>query len=91
MANETKTRAEAAARQFRLAGKLRRKRPIDFSETALNPLRAEKAQEEGERLLKIPEPLTGAATTELVPIPAADERLTRRVCSSSGRWPNPND
>ena len=44
-------RAEAAAQKFREAEKLERKRPIDFSEQALNPLYAERAREEADRLL----------------------------------------
>lgn len=56
--------------------RLERKRPLDFSETALNPLYAEQAREEGHRLLTPPEALTGHAGTELVPTPTSDERLT---------------
>ena len=63
----TATRAEAAARKFREADKLERRRPIDWSERALNPLHAQRARDEGERLMAAPEALAGDPSTELVP------------------------
>ena len=69
---QTASRAEAAARKLREAEHLERRRPIDWSEAALNPLHAERIRQEGERLLAAPERLTGDATTELVPTDEAE-------------------
>ena len=68
--------AEEATRLFGEAERLERKRPIDFSAATLNPLEAERLREKGKQLLARPSDLTGTAETELVPTPAADERLT---------------
>jgi hypothetical protein len=58
--------AEAASRKLREAEKLEKRKAIDWSDTALNPLYAERAREEGEHLLAAPEHLVGDKSTELV-------------------------
>jgi hypothetical protein len=65
-------RAVEAARLFREADRLRRKRPIDISEMSLNPHLANEAEERAHQLMARPQTLAGRATMEMVERPAPD-------------------
>lgn len=88
--SEIAERAETANHKFREAERLERRRPVDWSERALNPLNASRAREEGERLLAAPEQLEGHATTELVPAnePDAPGSQARLCLLETLREPN---
>lgn len=76
--SDVKERAEEALRKFRKADRLSRKRPIDWSESVLNPIEAARERDEGERLLAAPAALTGAAHTELLATPEPEKPLSQR-------------
>jgi hypothetical protein len=61
--------AELAAHELRQAERQARRRAVDMRE-------AERAREDGERLLQAPTHLIGDASLELVPAPAASEALS---------------
>jgi hypothetical protein len=77
MPSTTAKRAKEAERKLREANKLDKRRSVDWSDAALKPLYAQRAREEGERLLAAPEGLVGSAATELVSPREADEDNTR--------------
>jgi hypothetical protein len=88
MRSKTSKQAEEAARKLREAEKLERRRSVDWSDTALKPLYAQRAREEGERLLKAPECLIGSASTELVSPQDIDEYNTREYLHCTLDEPN---
>lgn len=69
------TVAEYAANEFRQAEKLERREPLNRRDAILKALEAERARADGERLLKPPRNLVGAATTEIVPAPSSDDKI----------------
>jgi hypothetical protein len=88
MRSKTSKQAEEAARKLREAEKLERRRPVDWSDAALKPLYAQRAREEGERLLAAPEHLVGDASTELVSPRNPDEKGARDYLLATLDEPN---
>jgi hypothetical protein len=68
--------AEHAAREFRRAENLERREPLDRLDEARKTIEAERARADGERLLKAPTNLVGDTTTEIVPGPGPDEKMS---------------
>jgi hypothetical protein len=77
MKSKTASRAEQALKLFRQADRLERKKPVNFSEQALNPLYARNARAEGHSLLSAPPQLVGSSGTELVPTPEDGEEVSQ--------------
>jgi hypothetical protein len=68
-------RAEQATRELRTAEKLERRRAFDRTDARFKAIEAQRARDEGERLLAAPDRLVGDAGTEIVPAPVGESNV----------------
>jgi hypothetical protein len=82
-------RARQVVRHFQDAAVLETVSPVTFSDMALNPLRAERARDEGVRLLEAPDQLIGAGSSELAPaVPLVERETDEAYLLDTLEYPN---